>query len=328
MPGPLFGSLPAVRGAAPVAGTINGADLGDSGSSQNGRSTLAKSFEWCRHLTRSSRSSFYLSFLTLPRNLFHDLCALYAFMRVSDDLGDDSAVPVWQRIASLEKWRSQLVQALDGGLCEHPVLPALADVVRRHEIPREYLVEVIDGVESDLTPRRFETFAELSDYCYHVAGAVGLCCVHIWGFSDPRAKDLAIDCGLAFQLTNILRDVAEDARVGRVYLPQEDLTRFGLRTEDLCSDKPFPRFRDLMAYEAARARTYFVRAKDLIPLCNPPARPILDAMMRTYAALLNAIEASAFDVQNRRIRVGFCGKMRITLGSLWRYRRAGEGAGG
>jgi phytoene synthase len=287
---------------------------------------LLESYAWCHRLTRLSRSSFYLSFYTLPRDLFRDLCVLYAFMRVSDDLGDDATVSLGERSAAINKWRTMLGHALDGKRCEHPVLPALIDVVRRRRVPREYLVDVIDGVESDLVPRIFETFGDLSDYCYHVAGAVGLCCMHIWGYTDPRAEALAVDCGLAFQLTNILRDVAEDARMGRHYLPQEDLDRFGLTTADLGTGQPLPRFRELMAYEAARARVYFGRAEELVGLCSPGGRAILDAMVRTYSSLLTAIESSSYDVHSRRIRLGLWRKMRIVLGSYWRYRLHPTGA--
>lgn len=286
---------------------------------------LLESYAWCHRLTRLSRSSFYLSFYTLPRDLFRDLCVLYAFMRVSDDLGDDATVSLGERSAALNKWRTMLGHALDGKRCEHPVLPALIDVVRRRRVPREYLVDVIDGVESDLVPRIFATFSDLSDYCYHVAGAVGLCCMHIWGYTDPRAEQLAVDCGLAFQLTNILRDVAEDARMGRHYLPQEDLDRFGLTTVDLATGQPLHRFRELMAYEAARARVYFGRAEELVGLCSPGGRAILDSMVRTYSSLLNAIESSSYDVHSRRIRLGLWRKMRIVLGSYWRYRLQATG---
>jgi phytoene synthase len=316
-----FGSSGEPSGIALVAGTMSDAGARESGNRNKGTASLTESYAWCRRCTRKSRSNFYVSFLTLPRSLFCDLCVLYAFMRVSDDLGDDATIPVRERSASIDRWRAQVAQGLDGGRFDHPVLPALDDVVRRHGIPREYLFDVIDGVQSDLDPRTFETFADLSDYCYHVAGAVGLCCLHIWGFSDARAKSLAVDCGLAFQLTNILRDVAEDARMGRSYLPQEDLRRFGLTTDDLRTGTPATQFRDLMAWEAGRARTYFVRAEELVPMCSPAGRPILDAMLGTYAALLDAIEASAYDVHARRIRVSFGRKVRIALGSLWRYRR-------
>jgi 15-cis-phytoene synthase len=306
----------------PRAGMFNASDAGTAEIRVFEPARLADSYQWCCRSTRASRSTFYLSFWTLPQAYFRDLCVLYAFMRVSDDMGDDVTIPPEQRCASIDQWRMQIAQALHGDAFEHPMLRALADVVRRHAIPRQFLFDVLDGVESDLDPRGFETFEDLSDYCYHVAGAVGLCCLSIWGYTDERAKDLAIDCGLAFQLTNILRDVAEDARMGRCYLPREDLARFGLSIDTLRTGKPSAPFRELMAWEAARARMYFARAEELVPLCRPVGRPILDAMLRTYAALLGAIEASAFDVHRRRIRVSRWRKMAIALGSSWRYRRA------
>ncbi|HET6325647.1 MAG TPA: phytoene/squalene synthase family protein [Planctomycetaceae bacterium] len=280
---------------------------------------LRDSYRTSREITRASRSNFYYSLLALPRPLFRDMCALYAFMRVSDDLGDDVDRSLEERAASLSQWRVDLDQALDGSAFRHPVLPALADVVARHGIPRECLFAVIDGVQMDLEETGFESFAELSDYCYHVAGAVGLCCVHIWGFDSDEALPLAVECGRAFQLTNILRDVAEDARMGRCYLPREDLRRFGLTEADLRTTQPDPRFRELMAFEAARARTDFGRARRLIPLCHPPGRPILDAMIRTYAALLDAIEARDYDVFSHRVSLGHWKKMAIASTAVLRH---------
>jgi 15-cis-phytoene synthase len=320
MTGLHFRSHRARSGLEPVAGTIDAIDAGAADIRVFEPAGLADSYRWCCRCTRASRSNFYLSFLTLPKNVFRDLCALYAFMRVSDDLGDDATIPLDERAAALGRWRTQIAQALCGGAFEHPALPALADMVHRHAIPHRYLFDVLDGVESDLDSRGFETFEELADYCYHVAGAVGLCCLSIWGYTDERAKSLAVDCGLAFQLTNILRDVAEDARIGRCYLPRDDLKRFGLTIDCLRTGAPSVAFRDLMAWETARARTYFARAEELVPLCSPVGRPILDAMRRTYAALLNAIEASNYAVHGPRIRIGRWRKAAIALSSLWRYR--------
>ncbi len=282
-------------------------------------SILRTSYRWARERTQASRSNFYYSLLALPRPLFRDMCALYAFMRVSDDLGDDDRLSLAERSASLAQWRVDVDQALDGAEFRHPALPALADVVARHRIPRETLFAVIDGVQIDLDAAGFETFADLSDYCYHVAGAVGLCCLHIWGFDSSEAPPLAIDCGRAFQLTNILRDVAEDARMGRCYLPREDLRRFGLSESDLQTNHMEPRFRELMAFEAARARADFDRARCLIPLCHPPGRPILDAMIRTYAALLDAIEARDYDVFSHRVALGHWKKMAIASSAVLRH---------
>jgi phytoene synthase len=281
---------------------------------------LHASYRWARECTQASRSNFYYSLLALPRTLFRDTCTLYAFMRVSDDLGDDSRLSVAERSSSLAQWRVDLDRALEGSEFRHPVLPALADVVARHQIPREFLFAVIDGVQMDLEAVGFETFKDLSDYCYHVAGAVGLCCLHIWGFDSSEAPPLAVACGRAFQLTNILRDVAEDARQGRCYLPRQDLRRFGLSEADLQMSEVNPRFRDLMAFEAAWARTEFARARHLIPLCHPPGRPILDAMIRTYAALLDAIETQGYDVFTRRIALGRWKKVAIASTAVLRHR--------
>ncbi len=280
---------------------------------------LRDSYRWSRELTQASRSNFYYSLLALPRPLFRDMCALYAFMRVSDDLGDDDHLSLADRGASLAQWRVDVDQALDGAEFRHPALPALADVVHRHGIPRETLFAVIDGVQMDLDASGFETFADLCDYCYHVAGAVGLCCLHIWGFNSSEAPPLAVDCGRAFQLTNILRDVAEDARMGRCYLPREDLRRFGLSESDLKTTRMEPRFRELMAFEATRARADFEHARRLIPLCQPPGRPILDAMIRTYASLLDAIEARDYDVFSHRVALGHWKKMAIATSAVLRH---------
>src|SRR6185369_5380403 len=163
-----------------------------------------------QELARRTAGNFYYSFLTLPRDRFRAMCVLYAFMRVTDDIGDDER-PAADRTRDLTAWRDALARVCDGGTTDHPVLPAVADILKTYRVPREYLDAVIMGVEADLDTVSFETFAQLNDYCYHVAGAVGLACIHIWGFHDDRAKAAAVDCGTAFQLTNILRDLAEDA---------------------------------------------------------------------------------------------------------------------
>ena len=175
-------------------------------------------------------------------------------------------------------------------------------MVARHRIPHEYLFAVIDGVELDLHPVEVATFEELERYCYHVAGAVGLCCIHVWGFrDDPAVKQLAIDCGLALQLTNILRDLAEDADRGRVYLPREDLDRFGYSADDLhrrVKDQPF---RDLMRFEVDRAKTYYASGERLFDYLEPPGKPILRAMLDIYGGLLREIERRDFDVFSQRV---------------------------
>jgi len=283
--------------------------------------SLDDSYRYCRRLARRTGRNFYFSFLTLPKPLLRDMCALYAFMRVTDDLGDDLSHSREERAAALTSWRSELAAALDGESVEHPVLPALADVVQRHEIPVDYIEAVITGVEMDLDPQGFETFDDLQFYCDHVAGAVGLCCIHIWGFHDPAAKERALDCGRAFQLTNILRDLGEDARMGRVYLPQEDLDQFGYTVEDLASGARNTHFRDLMIFEVIRARDFYTRSLALHAMLEPPGRPILAAMLKIYGGLLQEIERRDYDVFSQRVGLSLPRKSLIAAQCLLRPNR-------
>lgn len=274
--------------------------------------TLEDSYEYCHLLTRRTARNFYYSFLTLPRDRFRAMCVLYAFMRVTDDLGDDET-PGVDRAAALERWRSELLFAWNSGHCQHPVLPALVDMLRKFQVPLPYLLDVITGVEMDLGMVDFESFERLADYCYHVAGAVGLACIHLWGFHDERALAAAVDCGTAFQLTNILRDLQEDARRGRVYLPREDLERFHLTTDDLkdgCNDG---RFQQLMQFEVSRAREFYGRARTLFEYLDPPGQPILDTMLRIYGGLLDEIERRRYDVFTRRVELS-CGRKLLIAG--------------
>lgn len=280
--------------------------------------SLDESFRYCRKLAKRTGRNFYFSFLTLPRPLLRDMCALYAFMRVTDDLGDDMSRPVDRRREALQVWRSELKSALENCETPHPVLTALVDVQRRHQIPVDHLEAVITGVEMDLDPQGFETFDDLAFYCDHVAGAVGLCCIHIWGFRDPSAGERALDCGRAFQLTNILRDLGEDAKMGRIYLPREDLERFRYTPDDLRAGVRDERFRDLMMFEVIRAREYYRRSLVLHQQLEPPGRPILSAMLQIYGGLLQEIERSDYDVYSRRVNLSMAHKFLIAIKCLLR----------
>ncbi|NOX54736.1 MAG: phytoene/squalene synthase family protein [Planctomycetes bacterium] len=263
--------------------------------------TVAESYAYCRTLAKRTAGNFYYSFLGLPAERFRAMCALYAFMRVTDDIGDCHEMPVEERARRLQRWSEQLRDALAGHETGEPVLLATADVVRRFSIPPEYLFATIDGVRMDLGSPSFETFEDLRTYCYHVAGAVGVCCIHIWGFRDEEAVRKAEACGLAFQLTNILRDLAEDAVAGRVYLPEEDLRRFHYTRDDLARHVRDDRFRRLMEFEVKRAREFYREAEGLFDVLEPVGWPILRAMRRIYGGLLDEIERSDFDVFARRI---------------------------
>ena len=261
---------------------------------------VAVSYEWCRALARERAKNFYYAFRLLSKKQHDAICAVYAFMRVCDDLSDDPGISVQRRHAALAGWRRDLDLAL-GGLKTmplHPVWLALYDAVLKYKIPPEYLHQMIDGVTSDLEFQPVETFDQLYRYCYQVASVVGLTVIHIFGFRGPDALPLAEKCGIAFQLTNILRDVREDADNGRVYLPVEDLARFGVDPAHLVRDD---KFRQLMRFEAERARRYYDEAKPLVEMVDPGSRASLRALIEIYSQLLDRIVASDFDVLHQRI---------------------------
>lgn len=283
--------------------------------------SLADSYDLCHRIARRTAKNFYFSFLGLPKPRFQAMCALYTYMRISDDIGDDETLPLEQRRADMTRWEDIVRRSLAGedvSSDDGPVawaqrvaaLPAISDMVRSFQIPQHYLFDVLKGVGMDLDVGtsdeqqltcRFETFEQLEQYCYHVAGVVGLCCIHIWGIRDQRALPRAIDCGLAFQLTNILRDVGEDAEVGRVYLPAEDLRRFDYSPEQMRQRVRNLNFRDLMDFEAGRAKACYARAEELFDFLEPVGHPILAAMMDIYGGLLRAIEQRQFDVYSGHV---------------------------
>ena len=258
---------------------------------------LDDSYAWCTDVTRRRARNFYYGFLLLPVEKRRAICAVYAFMRRCDDLSDEPG----SSAAALEKWRGELDAALTGHPSDDPLWPAFIDTVERYRIPHQYFHEMINGVSSDLTPRRIETFAELYDYCYHVASVAGITATYIFGFESPRALELAEKCGVAFQLTNILRDIGEDARVGRLYLPAEDLRRFELDGLPLLEGDR--RFLELMRFQAARARAYYVESAPLLGLVDASSRPALWGLILIYYRLLELIEARQFRVISRRVRL-------------------------
>ena len=260
--------------------------------------TRASSYAFCERLARRAAGNFYHAFALLPREQRLAMCALYSFMRIADDLSDEPA-DVADKRAALAGWRAALHAALAGEY-HHPALPALADVVARFGIPVAHLEAVLSGVEMDLDISDYATFDDLYRYCYHVASAVGLCCIHIWGFHGD-AYPAAEAAGIALQLTNILRDVAEDAARGRVYLPAEDLARFGCTPESWHG--PSPAFRAMMRFEADRAYRYYDQAQNLVGRLAPPGRAVFLVMLHTYRALLDEIVARDFDVFRERVRL-------------------------
>jgi phytoene synthase len=266
-----------------------------------GRRELARSHAYCEEVARRHAGNFYPAFRLLPTDQRRALCALYAFLRVADDIADAPG-PVGAKADQLRQWRAHLREAL-GGVYRHRLHPALHHTVMHFGVPQRHLEEVLDGVAMDLTTSHYDTFKDLYEYCYRVASAVGLACIHVWGFAGARAEEYAEAAGIALQLTNILRDLAEDAGRGRVYLPREDLERFGYPPEGLAQGRCDGAFRALMRFEVERARGYYARAEALAPLLQPAGRAVFLVMLRTYRGLLDAIESRGYDVFRDRVRL-------------------------
>lgn len=263
--------------------------------------SLAESYRWSADLTRRTARNFIYSFQVLPRQQRRAMDTLYAFMRVTDDLSDeDGELSAKER--ALDEWSEQL-HAMTRSVYAHPVHPALHDAVLRFGIPVRYLELVIEGVRQDLKPVRLANFEELYAYCYRVASVVGLCCIEIWGYTDPQAREYAEASGVAFQLTNILRDLKEDFGRDRVYLPREEWERFASPPEGWANERLGEAFQSLMRFQAERAHHYYDQGERLLPLLRPPGRAVFRVMLGIYRGLLREIERKKFDVFGERVRL-------------------------
>jgi len=289
---------------------------------------LAAAYGVCRRITRSAARNFYYAFLVLPREKRDALSAVYAFMRHSDDLSDAPGLTRPEREDKLTEWRAALHRAVAGEPADDPVLLALSDAQRRFHIPLQLFDQLVEGTAMDLEARpgdviRYHTFDELRHYCYHVASVVGLICIKVFGYRDPAAEALAEECGLAFQLTNIIRDVKEDAAMGRVYLPEEDLARFGrsaaeLDPMQLKNGFDGAGFRPVLEFEAQRAREFYRAAQRLLPLIDEECRPALWVLVEIYRRLLEKIATRGYDVFRERIRLSSREKLSVLARGFWR----------
>jgi squalene synthase HpnC/squalene synthase HpnD len=287
--------------------------------------TIPQSYEECHRIARASQSNFYYAFFLLPKPKRDALAALYAFMRLVDDVSDEDQ-GLLRKQRGLAKWRAALDEAATGrsqlfdgtsvkplpsgaSYGEAEVLPALVDTMHRYKMPARYLHDLISGAEMDLTVETYPTFDRLREYCYRVAGTVGLTCTHVFGFSDARALDLAEKLGLAFQLTNIIRDVREDYKLGRVYLPEEDLHRYGVSPEDFSKSEATLGVRELLRFEAERAWQLYEEGSALLGLVDADSRGALWLLVHTYSALLGRIESLDFAVFGERVRLPKAEKM-------------------
>jgi 15-cis-phytoene synthase len=273
---------------------------------------LLASYRSAEAVARSRARNFYYSFMVLPSEKRRAFCAVYAFMRYCDDISDGDA-GVESKRDMLGKWRQQLNDVFSGGPCGNSILHAFRDTVNRFSIPAQYFHWVIDGAEMDLDTSQYETFDDLYKYCFNVASAVGLVCLQIFGFAEDRAKEYAEQCGIAFQLTNILRDVKEDADMGRIYLPAEDLRKFDYTPGELRRGVMDERYRNLMNFETMRARDYYARARKLLPLVESGSKPALWAMIEIYERILDRIVQGRFDVFHKSIHLPKSEKLSIAL---------------
>ena len=260
-------------------------------------------YEHCEAVTRAASSNFYWGFRLLPHERRRALCAVYAFCRQADDFADAEPGDPRDPARLLAGWRAEL-DAVYAGRPRHPIGVALADTVERFAIPRVHFDAVIAGVEMDLSRTRWATWEhDLRVYCHGVASAVGLACIEIFGYRNPSVRQYAVDLGLAFQLTNILRDVAEDAARGRIYLPQEDLRRFGCAEEDVLGGRFSEAFKRVMAFECARAGEHYGRARFLLAEEDRQSLAPAEAMRLIYEQLLRRVMLRHFDVFGPKVRL-------------------------
>ncbi len=275
---------------------------------------LELAYSHCQRVTKENARNFYYTFRPLPWEKRRAIYAVYAYCRLCDDIADGE-LPIEEKYRGFEDVRQNLYAGEPSG-DEAEMYLALHDAARRFEIPYRYFDEILEGVEMDMVKSRFASFEELREYCYKVASVVGLVCIRIFGFEDPKAKEYAVDMGLAMQLTNILRDVKEDAERGRIYLPQDEMKRFDYTEAELEQGALTEGFRSLMAYQTDRARGYFESSRALFPLIAADARTCPRLMHATYSGILERIEQAGYDVFARRIGISAGAKL-LLLARLW-----------
>jgi phytoene synthase len=287
---------------------------------------MRTAYSVCRQIARKNAKNFYYGFMLLPRRKRNALCAVYAFMRHADDLADDPGMTPRERHEKLETYIESYHRAVEVGRTDDPVFMALSDSQQRYLIPMELLDQLVAGTEMDVRDDPagtgalvvYQTFEELYSYCYHVASVVGLVCIRIFGYRDQAAERLAEHLGIAFQLTNILRDVKEDAAMRRIYVPMEELEHYGVTAEELGSGVPMERLRPLLEYQARRAREYYQSAEKLLPMVEEVSRPALWTMVEIYRGILDRIEQRNYDVYTERVRLTVGEKLKVLAHGFWK----------
>ena len=298
--------------------------------------TTAEAYSICRSIAQREAKNFYYAFRVLPQHKSDAMCAVYAFMRRADDIADDESMPIEDRRLVMANWVATWRIARSSGISDDPVFLALNDTQKRFAIPDTLLEELVQGTTMDLDtppaiegePQTFATFADLYRYCYLVASVVGLVCIRIFGYTDPQAEKLAEETGIAFQLTNILRDVKEDAERGRIYLPLDLLAEHNIpldRIQSLASGSTLqPNERAALQSLATRAEQYYTSADQLLPLIDADSRAALWVLVTIYHRLLLKIPAANYDVFSQRASVSTPQKLFIlTQGVVMSLRNRG-----
>ncbi len=286
---------------------------------------LSHAYAVCRGISRRAAKNFYYGFMVLPSEKRNALSAVYAFMRHADDISDEPGIDPQLKRQKLGEWLESAKAIFAGKATDDPVLMALGDAQKKFKIPPELFEKLVYGtsLDLDIPPASAEapailceTFEDLKQYCYYVASVVGLVCIKIFGYQDTKAEFLAEDCGLAFQLTNIIRDIKEDASMGRIYIPAEDLARSNLTAANFASivlqdPAQAQQLRPALEYEAERARKYYESAKWLMELIDEDSRAALWVLVEIYSRLLQKITDRNYDVLTERVRLTLWEKLKV-----------------
>ena len=300
--------------------------------------TIPEAYTVCREIAKREAKNFYYSFRVLPQHKSDAMCAIYAFMRRADDIADDESMPMEQRRGEMARWVEAWRAARSGNPTDDPIFLALNDSQQRFGISDTLLEELVQGTTMDLEPlpegaealQTFATFQDLYRYCYLVASVVGLVCIRVFGYTDQRAEKLAEETGVAFQLTNILRDVKEDAERGRIYLPLDVLAEHGVtleRVKALAGGASLrPEERTMLSALGARAEQYYQSAERLLPLIDADSRAALWVLVGIYHRLLQKIAGAKYDVFSSRVRVPTAEKLWVLgRGAAMSFRNRGRG---
>lgn len=279
--------------------------------------SLDESYAQCIDVTAKQARNFHFAFSILPKERYKGICALYAFTRTADDLSDDESDPK-KALENSRAWRQAFDKALAGDTSAHPIMPAVADTFARYKIPAVYMHELLTGTEMDSHKNRYEKWDDTYLYCYRVASVIGMMTIHVFGYTHPRAIELAEQTGIAFQMTNILRDIVEDSGRNRIYLPMEDLRRHLISEEIMLAAKDTPQLRELIKFEVERAKKYYAAGRELLPLIEPESRDALGSLVAIYQRLLDEIERRRYDVFTERVSLSKAEKLSLAAGLAWK----------